>query len=60
MNKKICFNCGKIKEDYESAYCDKCWEEEQKRLNTKKRWYKYEKTIFRNKENKRLYKKMFK
>ena len=36
MNKKICFNCGKIKEDYESAYCDKCWEEEQKRLNTKK------------------------
>ena len=35
MNKKICFNCGKIKEDYESAYCDKCWEEEQKRLNTK-------------------------
>lgn len=36
MNKKICFNCGKIKEDYESAYCNKCWEEEQKRLNTKK------------------------
>lgn len=36
MNKKICFNCGKIKEDYESAYCDKCWEEEQKRLNNKK------------------------
>ena len=36
MNKEICFNCGKTKEDYESAYCDKCWEEEQKRLNTRK------------------------
>lgn len=31
MNKEICFNCGKTKEDYESAYCDKCWEEEQKK-----------------------------
>ena len=44
MNKEICFNCGKTKEDYESAYCDKCWEEEQKRLNTKK-------LIIRNKDN---------
>ena len=44
MNKEICFNCGKTKEDYESAYCDKCWEEEQKRVNTKK-------SIIRNKDN---------
>ena len=31
-DKKICLVCGKEKEDYQSAYCDKCWEEEQKRL----------------------------
>ena len=36
MYKEIRFNCGKTKEDYESAYCDKCWKEEQKRFNTSK------------------------
>ena len=30
-NEEICFNCRNIKEDYESSYCDKCWEAEQKR-----------------------------
>lgn len=30
-NEEICFNCRNIKEDYESSYCDKCWEAKQKR-----------------------------
>ena len=30
-NEEICFNCRNIKEDYESSYCDKCCEAEQKR-----------------------------
>lgn len=28
----LCIICGKIKEDYESTYCDNCWEKEQKRI----------------------------
>lgn len=32
-NNNFCFNCGKQKEEYESLYCDNCWEEEQQRLN---------------------------
>ena len=31
-DKKICLVCGKEKDDYQSAYCDKCWEEEKERL----------------------------
>lgn len=31
-DKKICLVCGKEKDDYQSAYCEKCWEEEKKRL----------------------------
>lgn len=31
-DKKICLVCGKEKDDYQSAYCDECWEEEKKRL----------------------------
>lgn len=31
-DKKICLVCGKEKDDYQSAYCDKCWEEEKQRL----------------------------
>ena len=31
-DKEMCFNCGKTKEEYESAYCDKCWEEDKKRI----------------------------
>lgn len=27
-----CVNCGCEKEDYESMYCDECFEEEQERL----------------------------
>ena len=32
IDKKICLVCGKEKDDYQSAYCDECWEEEKKRL----------------------------
>lgn len=32
----ICFNCGKEKEEYEALYCDKCFEEEEQRLNGEK------------------------
>ena len=31
-DKKICLVCGREKEDYQSAYCDKCWEEEKERI----------------------------
>lgn len=31
-DKKVCLVCGKEKDDYQSAYCDKCWEEEKERL----------------------------
>lgn len=31
-DKSICLVCGKKKEDYQSAYCDECWEEEKERL----------------------------
>lgn len=31
-DKSICLVCGNKKEDYHSAYCDKCWEEEKERL----------------------------
>lgn len=31
-DKKICLICGKEKDDYQSAYCDKCWQEEKERL----------------------------
>lgn len=30
--KSVCLVCGKKKDDYQSAYCDECWEEEKKRL----------------------------
>lgn len=36
----LCFNCGKIKEDCESAYCDKCWEAEEKRLKNEIKYLK--------------------
>lgn len=36
-DKMICFNCGGIKEEYESTYCDKCWQEEEKRLKGQKK-----------------------
>lgn len=32
MIENYCLNCGKEKEEYESMYCDKCFEEEEKRL----------------------------
>ena len=31
-NKMICLVCGGKKEDLQSAYCDKCWEDEKQRL----------------------------
>lgn len=31
-DKSICIVCGCKKDDYQSAYCDKCWEEEKQRL----------------------------
>ena len=36
-DKMICLNCGGIKEEYESAYCDKCWQKEEKRLKGQKK-----------------------
>lgn len=32
-SKSLCFMCGNKKEDYESSYCDKCWDEEKMEMD---------------------------